>query len=231
MTRRRQILDLIAATTTPGSKSRRLCDVSAEITEMSGAGIMMMSNDTPSGSLCTSNEVSDLIEQLQYTLGEGPCVDAYQHERPVLEPNLADPRVPRWPAFSGPALGAGARAVFGFPIRVGAARLGALNIYRDRQGPLTDGQHADALVMADIVAGAVLTLQADSPGSGLATELEASAEFNYGVHQAAGMIAVQLDCSVGTALVRLRGFAFGEDVPLVDVARAVVDRRIRFDSQ
>ena len=111
---------------------------------MSGAGIMLMSGDVPSGSVCTTNKVSDLIEQLQYELGEGPCVDAFHQDWPVLEPDLAIPSS-RWPAFSGPAVEAGARAVFGFPLQVGAVRLGALNLYRDRPGPLTDEQHADAL--------------------------------------------------------------------------------------
>ncbi len=118
-----------------------------------------MSGDVPRGSLCTSNEVSALIEELQYSLGEGPCVDAYHQDCPVLEPNLAEPSSPRWLAFAGPAVDAGVRAIFGFPLQVGAVRLGALNSYRD-QPALTDEQHADALVAADIVAQAILVLQA-----------------------------------------------------------------------
>ena len=97
------------------------------------------------------------------------------------------------------------RAVFGFPLHVGAVRLGALNLYRDRPGPLTDEQHADALVMADVAAQAVLVLQANAPPGQLAAELEAGADFQYVVHQAAGMVAVQLDVSVAQALIRLQG--------------------------
>jgi hypothetical protein len=85
---------------------------------------MLMSGEIPRGSLCTSNEVSQLIEELQYTLGEGPYVDAYQQDRVVAEPDLADPMTRRWLAFTPPALQAGARAVFGFPLRVGTVRLG-----------------------------------------------------------------------------------------------------------
>ena len=70
---------------------------------MSGAGIMLMTGDVPRGSLCSSNDVSALIEDLQFTLGEGPCIDAYQLDRPVLEPDLADPDTARWLAFSPPA--------------------------------------------------------------------------------------------------------------------------------
>jgi hypothetical protein len=208
----------------------RLCSVSAEVTGMTGAGIMLMSGDMSRGSLCSSNDVSALVEQLQYDLGEGPCIDAYHQGRPVLEPDLAEPAVPRWLAFTGPAVEAGARAVFGFSLRVGGVRIGALNLYRDRPGQLTDEQHADALVMAGIVAQAILVLQSDAPPGTLARALEAGADFQYVVHQAAGMVAAQLDISVGQALIRLRAYAFGNDRPLKEVAHDVVARRLRFDA-
>jgi hypothetical protein len=215
----------------PELPTRRLCEVCAEVTGMSGAGIMLMSGDVPRGSLCTTNEVSHLIEQLQDALGEGPCVDAYQEDRPVLEPDLINPNVRRWPAFSGPALDAGVRAVFGFPLRVGAVRLGALNLYSERAATFTDEQHADALVMADVAAHAVILLQANAPPGRLAAALEEGADFQYVVHQAAGMVAVQLGIGVGDALVRLRAYAFGNDRRLTEVAGAVVARTLRFDAQ
>lgn len=228
---RERWLELVARLPDPGAglHTQRLCDLSAEVTGATGAGIMLMSGDIPRGSVCTTDPVSALIEQLQYDLGEGPCVDAYAQERPVLEPDLSEPRTPRWPAFTGPALDAGVRAVFGFPLQVGAVRLGALNLYRDIAGPLTDEHHADALLMAEVVAHALLLLQSGAPPGMVAAELEAHANFQYVVHQATGMVAAQLDVSVGHALIRLRAHAFGNDRALTDVARDVVDRKLRFD--
>jgi GAF domain-containing protein len=226
--RRLRILARLVSNGPPDLETRRLCEVCAEVTDMSGAGIMLMSGDVPQGAVCTSNKVSDLIEQLQFELGEGPCVDAYHEERPILEPDLASPRFPRWLAFTEPAVKAGVRAIFGFPLRVGAVRLGALNLYSDRPGPLTDDQHADALVMADVVAHALLAIQANAPPGQLATGLEAGADFHYVVHQASGMVAVQLDVGLGQALIRLRAHAFGHDRPLAEVAKDVVARRLRF---
>ena len=101
-----------------------LCAVCPSVAGVDGAGIMLMSGDIPRGSLATTDEVSQLIEELQYTLGEGPCVDAYQQGRVVTEPDLAGPVTRRWFAFTPPALEAGVRAVFGFPLRVGTVRLG-----------------------------------------------------------------------------------------------------------
>jgi hypothetical protein len=228
--RRLRILARLAGDEPAGQQTRRLCQVCAEVIEVTGAGIMLMSGDVRQGSVCSTDEVSAAIERLQYELGEGPCIDAYRFDRPVLEPDLANPARARWVAFSGPALIAGARALFGFPLQVGSVRLGALNLYRDRPGPLDEEQHADALVMAEVAAHALLLLQADAPPGTVAAELEAGADFQYVVHQAAGMVAAQLDVTVGTALIRLRAYAFGHDRPLADVARDVVARKLRFDA-
>jgi hypothetical protein len=188
---------------------------------------MLMSGDIPGGSLCTSNDVSHLIEELQYTLGEGPCVDSYQQNTVVSEPDLADPHVSRWLAFTPPALHAGVRAVFGFPVRVGTVRLGALNLYRDRPGPLGADQHADALVLADVTARWVLDAQAGAPDGAVAEELETGADFHYSVHNAAGIVSVQEDISITEALIRLRAFAYSHDRPLAEVAQDVIAHRLR----
>src|SRR5687768_6773233 len=169
----------------------RLCEACANVALMTGAGIMLMTGDTQQGSVCSSNEVSALIEELQFTLGEGPCVDAHRDDRPVVEADLADPDLPRWLAFAPPAVEAGARAVFGFPMRVGGVRLGALNLYRDRPGPMSDDQYADALVLASVAAQAVVAMQANASPGGLSTALEEGANFRFVVHQASGMVAVQ----------------------------------------
>lgn len=229
-TERSDILNRILGDGTDDLETKRLCTACAEITGTTGAGIMLMSGDVPRGSVCTTDEVSHLIEELQYTLGEGPCVDAFNGDLPVLEPDLSNPESPRWIAFTQAAVAAGVRGVFGFPMQLGAVRLGALNLYRDRPGALTDEQHSDALTMAGVAAQAVLILQAGAPPGTLATELAASADFQSVVHQASGMVAAQLDVSVAHALIRLRAYAFGNNRPLTDVARAVVAREIRLNA-
>ena len=207
----------------------RLCEASADITGATGTGIMLISGDVPRGSLCTTDEVSTRIEELQYQLGEGPCVEAYQTDRVVHEPNLADPTTPRWPAFTPPATQAGARAVFAFPLRLGGVRLGALNLYRDQPGPLSDDEHADGLLLADMIAGWVLDMQAGAPAGAVAEKVELGADFHYGLHNAAGMVSVQLGVSVAEALIRLRAYAFGHDRPLSAVAEDVTARKLRLD--
>lgn len=190
---------------------------------------MIMSGGLPSGSVCSSNDVSALVEELQFSLGEGPCLDAFHRALPVLEPDLAHPKEIRWSAFSPPAVAAGVGAIFGFPMQVGAIRLGALNFYRDRPGILTNEQHADALIMADVATRAIVSMQLPAPHGQVAKELEAGSTIRYIVHQASGMIAAQLDVTMEEALIRLRARAFADGRPLSELSQDVVDRRLRFD--
>ena len=220
---------IVAALSTDGDpwSCARLCEVCPRLTGVSGAGVMLMSGDIPRGSLCTTDEVSHLIEELQYTLGEGPCVDAYRQDKVVAEPDLADPVSRRWPAFTTPALEAGVQAMFGFPLGVGAVRLGALDLYRDSPGPLSGDQHADALLLARVAARWVLDSQAGAVPGSIAAELEAGADFHYIVHNAAGIVSVQEGMTVTEALIRLRAFAFSNDRLLADVAGDVVGHKLR----
>jgi hypothetical protein len=225
-----RILSLLSSRWGSSFGARELCAVAVDLTRTSGAGVMLLTEDKPQGSLCTTSEVSALIEELQYTLGEGPCVDAHVQGRVVAEPDLATPAVRRWPAFAPPALAGGAGAVFGFPVRIGAARFGALNLYREAAGPLTFDQHADAQVVADVMARTIVSLQAKAPPGAIAAELELEVRIPLLVHQAAGMVSVQLDVSVSDALIRLRAHAFRVDQRLAVVAEDVVDRRLRFEA-
>lgn len=224
-----RVLGLVAAG--GGTGGARLCEVAAEVTEMSGAGVMVLAEERPQASLCTTDAVSAAIEEAQYTLGEGPCVDAHRQGVPIIVADLAATGARRWTAFTSWAVDAGARAVFGFPIRIGSVRIGALNLYRDRPGALSDDQHADALVMADVTARAVLGALSAAPPGALGADLEADTHLWGVVHQAAGMVSVQLDIPVGDALARLRAHAFRTGQPASEVARAVVERRLRFEHE
>jgi hypothetical protein len=112
---------------------------------------------------------------------------------------------------------------------VGAVRLGALNLYCEQPSPLSDDQHADALVMADVAARWVLDVQADAPPGLLAAELEVGADFHFAVQNAAGIVSAQLAVSVTEALIRLRAYAFAHDRLVGDVARDVVAHTLRLE--
>ena len=206
----------------------RLCDIAAEVSGATGAVITLLADELALGSLCTTDGVAAYLDDLQYSLGEGPSIDANRVGRAMMEPELGSPNVDRWPAFTPPAIQAGARAIFAFPIRIGARRIGALTLYRDRPGPLVGEQHKNALVVADIAARTVLSIQAEAPPGSVGVELEDGANFHFIVHQAAGILSAQLEIGVTEALVRLRSRAFLLGTQIDQVAESVVAGRLRF---
>jgi hypothetical protein len=212
-----------------GSPVDRLCAAAVSLLSLTGAGLTLMIDGRLRETAGVSNPQIGVLQELQLTLGEGPCLDAARSGQPVLEPNLTDPATARWPAFGPAALGTGSAAVFAFPLRFGAIGIGVLALYRDRPGSLTADELAYGLLLADVATQIVLGLQAGAPPNTLHELLVEDQAHWAEVHQATGMISVQLEVSTEEAFVRLRAQAFARDEPLRAVAHLIVQGRLRLD--
>jgi hypothetical protein len=154
-------------------------------------------------------------------------VTAFREGHAVLAPDLSDPSHTRWPVFTKHALELGTKAVFVFPLQIGAIRLGLLYLHRDQPGDISPPQIADGLDLAEMAALTVLDLQHRAPPGGLGAGLEGDWAHHAIVHQATGLISVQLNTTIGDALARLRAHAFSEGRLIYDVANDVVAGRLR----
>lgn len=202
----------------------------AALVGVDGSGLVLMDdNDQVREVVYVSDEIIERIEDLQFTLGEGPCIDAYVIGKPVLEPDLVQTQTTRWVTFAGDAIDAGVAAVFALPLQLGAIRIGSLNLYRARAGMLSDEELADALVLADLGAEIVLDLQGGVPPGSLVGQMAETGPYGARVHQATGMVASQANVGAQAALARLRAYAYADARPLSQVAADVVGGRLRFD--
>ncbi|MFD2079813.1 GAF and ANTAR domain-containing protein [Actinopolymorpha cephalotaxi] len=210
---------------------RRICEAVVASSLADGAAVTLISDPDRQEPICATDEIATRLDELQFSLAEGPCLDAHSLGQPVLVSDIADPADTRWPGFADGARATRARALYALPMRIGGARLGILDLYRLAHGPLSREEVTMALRAADAATWAVL-----NPGAGgrkapaeVLEDLIGGGLARAEVHQATGMVAVQLDVPVATALARLRAHAFAEDRPLIDVARDVVARRLKFD--
>ena len=196
-----------------------------------GAGLTVMASPTVRETVYATDRVAGVLEELQLTFGQGPSVDAFGTGGPVLAVDLSAPDyVARWPAFAPAALDCGARAVFALPLQIGAIRLGVLDLYRAEPGGLSPNELADALAFADTAGMLLLDGAAGAPpdGGDPVWQRDGATPRQAVVHQATGMILAQLGVSAETAFARLRAYAFAHDAALAEVARDVVERRLRF---
>jgi hypothetical protein len=172
---------------------------------------------------------------MQFTLGEGPCLDCVAQGSPVLVADLAKPSDGRWPAYSLAMLDYRIRGIFAIPIVLAGAFVGALDLFRTRPGELPDEHLAGAIVAAELAGIPLMDLMdsdlqaaVDDPDS------DAWAEFNAlsraEVSQATGMLVAQLDIEPAEALIRLRAHAYSTGRGATDVARDILDWRLKLDS-
>ena len=169
------------------------------------------------------------LAELQFTLGEGPSLDAHSWGRPVLVPDLDAGAMRRWPGYAPAAVEKGVRSVFAFPMQIGAARLGVFDVYREQTGSLSKPAFSQAVAFADVALTTLLDGQHDAPpgevGLGLGEALEPRAV----IYQAQGMVTVQLGVDLAEAMVRIRAHAYANQQPITSVASDIVSRKIRLE--
>jgi hypothetical protein len=197
----------------------------AQILGMTGVAASVLASDGSTEVVWRTDGASTSLEDLQFTVGEGPGIDAAASGELVLESDLAAVLAQRWSVFRPAALKLGVRAVFAVPLQIGAIRVGVLVAQRQAPGPVSHVALADLLILAhaatDVLLGA-------SAGTGAPRWLAGHpAEYRAEVHQATGMVSAQLGVPLAEALIRMRAYAFSEHRDLTEVAADVVARRLR----
>lgn len=219
-----------------------ICDTAARLTGVDGAAVAVLA---PTGEVRelvhATDAVAQQVDELQFTLGEGPCLDAYHRGEPELCARLASAEFERrWPAFTNEVEELGVAALFAFPVPGTRRPRGVLELYRLTDGALTETEHKSAqlcsfalqntletnwrehLAQSTSEEAAIDAMSANAAGALLDGFTRAQ------VHVAAGMVAVQLAVSTSDALDRLRAYAYAQHRSVMAVAADVVARRLSF---
>jgi hypothetical protein len=211
---------------TARSTTARLCTACVEVLSVTGAGITIMSGDQ-AGPICVSDPKVAALEDLQFTMGLGPCRDAFRSGVSVHAPRLDGDPSTRWPSFVALAKASGVGAVFAYPMIAPGGKVGVLTLYQFDEGELTAAQHEDSIALAAVLTETVLSLQDDAAPGTLAPSLDDAVQYRAQLYQAAGMTAVQLSISADAALLRIRAHAFANDQAVAQTAADIVARRLR----
>lgn len=201
----------------------RLCRAYLSILGGDGAAITLSYTRPERVTLCVTDDVAARLEDLQDVLGEGPGPTAYDTRDFTVADLRAGPG--RWPLFIDAAREiAGAEVLYAVPMRPAAGVIGVLSVHQSSR-VLPDRDHAQFL--ADAI-GAALVKDAPAQDS----DLTAGPWSNRSaIHQATGMVVVQLRISPDDATALLRAHAFSHDTTLADVASQIISRRLSFSDE
>jgi hypothetical protein len=212
----------------------RLCEACVGLLEVNAAAISLILDGANTGTLGASGAPARRYDELQFTFGEGPCLDTVTRRAPVLVVDLADPVEVRWPAYRPAMLAHEIRGVYAMPVVVAGQCAGALDLFR-KPGVLLAEELAGAFVAADLAELPVLDLIGDYLQAPVAdADSDAWAELGMlsraEVSQATGMVVAQLGIEAAEALVRLRAHAYATGRSATDVARDILDHRLRLEA-
>jgi hypothetical protein len=217
-----------------------VCRVCTAALPVQGAAFTAMASDQARELLYASDLVIEQVQSLQFSLGEGPALDAFRTGRPTCIPDLAVVEVARWPILTRALAELPIGGLFAFPVGVGAITIGVLDVYRSAPGWLSREDLATVLTVLDLAAAALLALRTRLPSG---AQVDGGGGGSPGgawldgvgsdrrVHQATGMLIAQLGIGAEAAFARLRGHAFATDQRIGAVAEEIVARRLRLDLQ
>lgn len=209
----------------------RLCRAAVHNLGVTGLAVSLMSDAGSAGVVAGADERSVRIDELQFTLGEGPSHDAFTLRRPVLTSDLHSREGAKWPGYSAAALESGVNGVFAFPLHVGAAAFGVLNIYVGSAGPLTNQQLTMALTFAEVATEVLLDGDSTTAIGSLHPGVETALRHRAEIYQAQGAVMVDLGVGLAEAMARMRAHAFANNLSLAELAAFIMAGQVVWGSK
>ncbi len=201
---------------------QRICRAATATLSLAGASVHLLNRPNGGGVVASSDEVARAVGEAAFATGEGPSLDAYSQSRPVFAPDLLEQGQHIWPGYVSAVRGFGIAACFSLPLHVGAVRLGVLDLYAASPGLLGSDQVSLALTFADLAVERLLDPDPGASAGDVNARLVEALERRAEIHQAQGMVMVDLEVDLADALSLMRAHAFSRDVSLLDVAREVL---------
>jgi GAF domain-containing protein len=199
---------------------RRVMVASLELFGASGAGIMMVDEDSALSAVAATDEPTWLLEVRQQEVGRGPCIDALILNRVISTDDLAAD--PRWPELVPEVSDAGVRAILGVPIGVGGLPVGSLNVCHDRPGSWDQSSNAALTAYASVIGGVLESALVAREREQLTDQLQRALDNRVLIERAVGVTMARRRLDAVAAFGELRSLARGSGRRVADVAAEVL---------
>ncbi|MFZ0160362.1 MAG: GAF and ANTAR domain-containing protein [Kineosporiaceae bacterium] len=188
-----------------------------------------MNQTDPAGVLAATDAPAALLDELQFSFRERPCVDAATWRRPVLEPDLRLVSAGRWPGLLPALVGSPVRAVFAFPLQVGQIRIGVMDLNLSRESPSALGESDLKLArgLADMAAIGLLQERAIHGHRIVADQLQTALNTRIRIEQAKGVLAERYGIDMNEAFTTIRNYARSHNQRLADVTHLILSDTLR----
>jgi putative methionine-R-sulfoxide reductase with GAF domain len=210
----------LSAEPTVAATLKRIVDFAAEtIDGCDGAGVLLVDRrQIVVGAW--SNDLVHRVEEMEYELGEGPCLDAIWEQRVFESADLRD-HLSQWPNFAREALEAGIQSMVGFRLFVDEDTLGALDLYGYARGAFDETSRAIGSILASHAALALGGAQLHQDDLDTVAGLREALVTRDVIGQAKGILMATRHVDADTAFTLLVRASQTQNVKVRDIAEEV----------
>ena len=196
-----------------------------ELFDLSAAGLLLADPARGLRVAATSDHRTEVLEAFELEYDEGPSLDCYRTGTVIACDDLTA-NAHRWPRFAEQAQASGWRAVYALPMHLRTEVIGSLTLLRAKTGGLPEPDLLAAQALADVATIGILQHRTTEEHRLLAEQLQFALDSRVAIEQAKGVLAEHAQLGMDEAFAALRGYARNNNLRLVEVAHAVVDRQL-----
>jgi hypothetical protein len=183
-------------------------------------GITLL-RDRKAATIGWSSDSAREVDEIQYSLSQGPCLTAAREEREVYVPDLFEEG--RWgPDYATAVAAHGLRSVLSVPFHLQGEAQAALNLYSDVPHKFDGDAAARARGYTREISQALRLAVRFSLHTDSATNLRATLESRTVIDTAVGIVMAQNRCNQETAVRILTDASSNGNVKLRDIAASLV---------
>jgi GAF domain-containing protein len=216
----RRMAELARASAAPRSVEDVLSDVTAAAKELipgtDTAGVLLIGKAGKFDSVAGTSDLPHLLDELQMTFNEGPCVEAALDELIVRTEDFRSEK--RWPKYSAAAVEIGVLSGLSFKLYTAERTAGALNLFAFEPNAFDAEDETTGVVLAAHAAAAILA-------SRHGEQLESALTTRDRIGQAKGIIMERFGVDDVQAFEMLRRLSQDSNTRLIDIAQRVIDTR------
>lgn len=194
----------------------------ATLPKTSGAGVTLI-EEGKKRTAAYSDEIVKRADALQYDLGEGPCLSAWDDKRPYRIDHMAVEE--RWPKWCPAAAAMGMQSALSVPLLVRGDARGALKVYSDRPHNYGERDIEIVSMFAEQAASVLANVQAYSEAQQLGEQLKEALKNRDIIGEAKGILMERQGIDEERAFVALRRISQQHNVKVRDVARRIVEEK------
>jgi GAF domain-containing protein len=216
-------LSALAGLDTEGDLRRamqQIANAAKTLLRVDGAGLMLADERGQLRWATASDQPTQIIEEGQERLGQGPCVNAFAEHAPMAMRDAA--KEPHWGKITDVVTGQEMRAGLSVPVQLEGGPIGTLDLYSAEPRDWDQTEISAAQVYAALAATLLAQAAAAQVKGRLAEQLQVALEHRTRIERAKGMLRVQEGIDDAAAFERLRSAARSSRRPLIDVVGEVL---------